>query len=894
MIGRQFGPYTIVAPLGAGGMGEVYRARDSKLGRDVAIKILPSHFTADAERRSRFAREARLLATLNHPHIGAIYGLEETDGVTALVLELVEGSTLADRLTRGPLPISEAIAIARQIAEALDSAHEKGIVHRDLKPTNIVLQSVANASGVPSGAARAKVLDFGLAKTMAFGAEGDLTHRASGTLDATAEGRILGTPAYMSPEQARGQAVDKRTDIWAFGCVLYEMLSGRRAFPGDTMSDTLVRILEREPDWTALPAATPAAVRTLLDRCLRKDPANRLHDIADARIELDDGTRPIATGSAPGVKPGVLDRSRQRLGWIVAAALALTLAGTILLNSRRVWPVAPQLVEFSIPAPEGWSFTGPSTQFAVSPDGQHVAFVATSRVGSSIWVRSLAAVEPRELPRTEGARNPFWSPDSQSIGFFANDQLKKVRASGGSPDVLCAAPGTTGRLAAAGTWNSDDVIVFGPFDDGHLFRISAKNPGTPTPVTTQETPGTHRWPWLLPDGQHFLFSAVAQTTSELRVGSLTAPGSAVIGTFDSPAAYAAGYLFFLNRDSLMSQSFNDKTRKLEGKPVPLGVQVGPSFFGPSFSVSATGRLVSLSPSGSTSQLTWLDRITGRPVGIVGDQGISYNLDLSPDGQRVAVDKLTPRPGGVPGFDIWVMDLATGRATRVTDDPANDFDPAWSPDGKHIVFNSARLGGWSLFMHSSDGSGGDVPVLKSGTDRDTYAVASWSRANDLVFNVLSKNNPGGDLWTLSMVGDRTPKAYVNSKSREAHGTFSPDGRWVAYQSNASGRSEIVVRPFPSKDPAQPVSRDGGTHPRWRGDGKELFLLSREGTMMAVGFDATNGVPEGVPRALFPTQLRPEVRVSRPYAVTKNGDRFLLPIFADAPLRAVLDWRTLLNR
>ena len=388
------------------------------------------------------------------------------------------------------------------------------------------------------------------------------------------------------------------------------------------MSDTFVRILEREPDWTALPAATPVAVRTLLDRCLRKDPANRLHDIADARIELDDGTRPIATGSAPGVKPGVLARSRQRLGWIVAVALALALAGTILLNSRRAWPVAPQLVEFSIPAPEGWSFTGPSTQFAVSPDGQHVAFVATSRVGSSIWVRSLAAVEPRELPGTEGARNPFWSPDSQSIGFFANNQLKKVRASGGSPDVLCAAPGTTGRLAAGGTWNSDDVIVFGPFDGGHLFRISAKNPGTPTPVTTQETPGTHRWPWLLPDGQHFLFSAVAQTTSELRVGSLTAPGSAVIGTFDSPAAYAAGYLFFLNRDSLMSQSFNEKTRKLEGKPVPLGVQVGQSFFGPPFSVSATGRLVSLSPSGSTSQLTWLDRITGRPVGIVGDQGIS--------------------------------------------------------------------------------------------------------------------------------------------------------------------------------------------------------------------------------------------------------------------------------
>ena len=888
MIGRQLGPYTIVAPLGAGGMGEVYRARDTKLGRDVAIKILPSHFMADPERRARFAREARLLATLNHPHIGAIHGLEETDGLTALVLELVEGPTLADRLARGPLPIADVLAIARQIAEALEAAHEKGIVHRDLKPANVVLQSTVNASGVPSGDVRAKVLDFGLAKSMALGLEGDLTQRP-GSLDGTEEGRILGTPAYMSPEQARGQAVDKRTDIWALGCVLFEMLSGRRAFSGDTISDTFVSILEREPDWTALPAGTPAAVRTLLDRCLRKDAGNRLHDIADARIELDDGSKPIAvTRSADDVAQGVLHRSRQRLGWIVAAALALALAGTMLLNNRRVPPTAPQLVEFQIPAPQGWSFSGASPQFAVSPDGGHVAFVATSKVGTSIWVRSLAAVEPRELSGTGGAKNPFWSPDSRSIGFFANGQLKRVLASGGSPNVLCATD--TGGFRAFGTWNSDDVIVFGPFDGGHLFRINATKPGTPTPVTTQATIGTHLWPWFLADGQHFLFHAVEGETSELRVGSLTAPGSEVIGTLDSPVAYAAGYLFFVHNDNLMAQSFNEETRRPQGEPVPLGVQVGPLGFHTQFSVSATGRLVFASPSGSTSQLTWLDRTTGRPVGIVGDQGIFNNLDLSPDGQRVAVDKLTPRPGGVPAIDIWVIDLATGIATPVTDDPANDLDPAWSPDGKHIVFNSNRLGGWSLFMRPSDGSGGDMPLLKSGTE--SYTVAAWSGANDLVFNVFGKNNPDGDLWTLSMSGDRTPKAYVTSKHAERNGAFSLDGRWVAYQSNASGRSEIVVRPFPSKGPAQPVSRNGGAYPRWRGDGKELFFLSPEGTMMAVGFDATNGVPEGVPRALFPAHIRGDN--SRPYAVARNGDRFLFPIVADAPLRVVTDWRALLNR
>ena len=347
MIGRQLGPYTITAPLGAGGMGEVYRARDSKLGRDVAIKILPSHFTADPERRSRFAREARLLATLNHPHVGAIYGLEEIDGVTALVLELVEGPTLADRLARGPLPIAEALAIARQLAEALDAAHEKAIVHRDLKPANIVLQGAASASGVPSSDQRARVLDFGLARTIAGGLDGDLTERPPGSFDGTAEGRILGTPAYMSPEQARGHAVDRRTDIWAFGCVLFEMLAGRRAFAGDTVSDTFVSILEREPEWTALPAATPASIRTLLERCLRKDPRKRLHDIADARIELEDANQPVAsTRSAVDVAPARPARGRERLAWIAAGVLALALGGTMLVNRREVPRRAPSSSSF--------------------------------------------------------------------------------------------------------------------------------------------------------------------------------------------------------------------------------------------------------------------------------------------------------------------------------------------------------------------------------------------------------------------------------------------------------------------------------------------------------------------------------------------------------------------
>jgi eukaryotic-like serine/threonine-protein kinase len=891
MIGRQLGPYTFVAPLGAGGMGEVYRAHDSTLGRDVAIKILPSHFTTDPERRSRFAREARLLATLNHPHIGAIYGLEDIDGMTALILELVEGPTLADRLARGPLPIAEALAIARQLAEALDAAHEKGIVHRDLKPVNIVLQSTANAAGVPSGDVRAKMLDFGLAKTIAVGLEGDLTQRPSGSLDGTEEGRILGTPAYMSPEQARGQAVDKRTDVWAFGCVLFEMLSGRRAFAGDTISDTFVSILEHNPDWAALPAETPAAIRTLLERCLRKDPRTRLHDIADARIELDDGSKPLAsTKSAPdAARPRSFGR-RDRLGWIVAVVLALALGGTLLLYRRGVPPAAPALVEFPILPPEGSKFTKQQVEFAVSPDGRHVAFIANSKAGSSLWVRSLAAVDPRPLRGTEGARNPFWSPDSQSIGFFAGNQLKTVLASGeaavvpfpGSESFAPAMDAIGG--APSGTWSSQDIVVFGPSNDGSLRQTNMKRGGMPTPATTRET-ALHRRPRFLPDGQRFLYLS---GQSELRVGSLTTADTIVIGTFESPVVYSAGHLLFTRGGNLMAQSFNEETLRLEGNPAPLRVQINGGLPGfPVFSASPNGPLVFLPPPTSEPQLTWLDR-DGRRVGLVGNPGVvGVNLDLSPDGQQVAFSSNDATGHG----DIWLMELATGRATPLTDNAAGDTDAAWSPNGKQIVFNSGRLGGLSLFLRASDGSGVDVPLVKyEKSVAKNFTVASWSRADVLIFNAYDQS-ADSDLWTLSMSGGRTPKIFLSSKHSEMNGTFSPDGRWVAYQSNASGRYEVVVRPYPNKDPAQTISHDGGKYPRWRGDGKELFFVSPDGTLMAADFDAATGRSRGVPQPLFSTQIR--FGDNRPYAVDKSGQRFLLKVAPDPRLVAVMDWRTLLN-
>ena len=595
---------------------------------------------------------------------------KRADGVTALVLELVEGPTLADRLARGPLPVPEALAIAHQIAEALDAAHEKGIVHRDLKPANIVLQSAANASGVPSGAARAKVLDFGLAKTMAFGAEGDLTQRASGTLDGTAEGRILGTPAYMSPEQARGQAVDKRTDIWAFGCVLFEMLSGRRAFPGDTMSDTLVSILEREPDWTALPTATPAAVRTLLDRCLRKDPANRLHDIADARIELDDGARPIAsTRSAGDVAPAVRGSNRQ-IVWMGATFLAgvMLTAGTFALLRQRSVPSASNSIESAMAPPSGTRFEVPSLPYALAPDGSHMAIVAVrGNAPPTLWIRPMGSREARQVPDTEGAETPFWSPDSRRIGFFAGNKLKKVLVSGGAPSDVCDAIG--GTAGGGGAWNRDDVIVF-KSAAGHLQKVLATG-GAPTPVTAligRDT--THRWPWFLPDGQYFLFLALGEGPPQLRLGSLTSTESTPIGAIRTSAMYAAGHLLFVD-DTLMAQPFDTRSRQLTGNPIPLNARVGvmPATGRISVSVSEANLLAYRDPVQNESLLTWMDR-KGNHVGSVGEPGSYTNLGLSPDDRQVAVS--WARDGN---RDIWVIDVARdGDERRITSHPACRIRP----------------------------------------------------------------------------------------------------------------------------------------------------------------------------------------------------------------------------
>jgi Tol biopolymer transport system component len=885
VIGRQLGAYTILAPLGIGGMGEVYRARDTKLRRDVAIKILPSHFTADPERRTRFAREARLLATLNHSNVGAIYGLEETEGLTALVLELVEGPTLAERLARGPLTIPEALAIARQIGEALEAAHEKGIVHRDLKPANIVLQDATNAAGVPLGETRAKVLDFGLAKTMAARLGADLTQRPSRSLEGTAEGSILGTPAYMSPEQARGLAVDKRTDIWAFGCVLFEMLTGRRAFDGDTISDTFVSILERQPDWAALPTETAPLIRTVLQKCLRKDPRKRLHDIADALIEIEDDASSGAPGGAALANAAdALRKKREWLAWAMAIALGVALVGVALFTRHSKSQGPTDAVTFTIDAPMDSRIS--SGQFAISPDGRQIVFALRAQGERRLWVRSLDTLELRRLPGTEGAANPFWKPDSQAVGFFANGLLKSVRLNGGAPISLC-------RGFGQGAWNQDDVIVFGGnrglLNGFALQRVSAWG-GTPAAITSLTGDEfAHGSPSFLPDGQHFLYVAQRIAASDLRVGSLTSEASVSLGSFESNAEYAAGYLFSVRDGSLIAQRFDAETHRLQNSSSYIAAKVGYNLNRGMFSVSATGRLAY--SVGSTQQrLTWVDR-QGKVLTTVGDAGSFFNIDLSPDEEHVAVSRSVQRPGARAQVDIWRIDLArSGLATRLTDDPGQEWDPRWSPDGTRIAFTHAETpaSNHNLFVRPADASGQNTPLSKVGN----ITTPDWSHDGRFILYTEDASGPG-DLWTLSMAGDRAPIPLVKTQHGNSAGAFSPDDRWVAFQSDVSGRLEVYVRPFPAQAGEFPISREGGGSPRWRGDGKELFYLALDGTMMAVSIDAANPFRAGTPKTLFPTSSI--CCGGRPYAVTNDGQRFLMAIpEPSAPIVALLNWPARLTK
>jgi eukaryotic-like serine/threonine-protein kinase len=870
--GTRLGAYEILTLLGSGGMGEVYRARDTKLGRDVAVKVLPELFAADADRVARFRREAQLLASLNHPHIGAIYGLEESNGTTALILELIEGPTLADRLANGAVSLDEGLLIARQIAEALEAAHEKGVIHRDLKPANIKI--------TPAGVV--KVLDFGLAKiSRVSGDEPEVSQAATRTAAGTRVGVILGTASYMSPEQSRGLTVDKRTDVWAFGCVLYELLTGRRAFEGATPSDTLAAVLGREPEWARLPAATPPSIRRSLQRCLHKDPGQRFRDSGDLRILIDDALSappeeqlPIGTAS-----------SRSTWPWKVGAFVVLLALGALAtyLWTRPSAPVETFRVSISAPGP-----VTPQLSGAISPDGRSLAFVATGPSGKSmLWVRPLEALEARELPGTERAAHPFWSPDGRSLGFLSDAKVKRVALAGGAVQTLADAPAP---FRTGASWSRDGVILFSPWPDRLAMVPAAGGPAT-TVITADRTKQQTalRWPDFLPDARHFLYFAQSEMP-EFRgvyVGSLDSKETRLVLNTDIRAKYGPpGYLLSLRDEALMAQPFDTRSLELHGEPSVIadGIWFVRTANHASFSASQTGVLTYVNASLWNNQLSWFDR-SGRPLGPVGppDRYAVRTPQLSPDGRRIAVGR-----GEFDRGDIWILDASSGTPSRVTFGPEGDGVPVWAANGRQIMFQT----GPRVIVKNLD-LGTEEIVFESASD----SVADWS--HDGRYIVLSRH--GSDLWAVALVGDRRPFPFLETPANETQAQLSPDGKWIAYTSNESGRDEVYVQSFPVPGGKRQVSTDGGVMPRWRRDGKELFYLAANQFMMAVSIGNAISLELRTPVPLFRTRVLVQgsesTGLATDYDVTADGQRFLLigpPQDPGPPMTVVLNWTAALKK
>ncbi len=903
MIGSRLGGYEITGKLGEGGMGEVYRATDAKLRREVAIKVLPAAFAEDADRLARFEREAQVLAQLQHPSIASIYGLEESGGVRALVMELAPGEDLADRLKRGPFPLDEALAVARQIAGALEAAHEKGIVHRDLKPANVKL--------APDGTV--KVLDFGLAKAMdppaGSSASADLarspTLMNSPTMTAaqgTQLGVILGTAAYMSPEQARGQAVDKRADIWSFGVVLHEMLSGRPLFAADTVSDTLASVLKNEIDLAKLPAGTPASVRRLLRRCLERNPKDRLHDIADARIELLEATN---RAGEPGLEPSPTESaphrgSAWRLPLVAAVALALGLAAGWF---ARPTPRPAPLVRASILAPEGTDLVpigdaaGP---VAVSPDGTQLAFTARDGAGvKRLYVQSLAAGKARVIPSSEGARYPFWSPDSRSLGFFNTEQLLRVDPAEGAP--LALAPANDAR---GGSWGTNGTIVYAPSYDTPLLQISARG-GPPAPASVldgKRSEGTHRFPSFLPDGRHFLFeargySAWMRASDGVFVGSLDDPEKRVrLLPHATNATYTSGRLLFVRNGDLCTQRFDPEKLALTG---PVSILVRDVRFDRRYSLgvfsAAAGVLALQHGAGQdANELVWLDR-AGRRGERLGDAAVHDGVELSPDATQVLVSRFDPATSRA---HLEVFDLARRTSTRLTFGEADDYCPIWSPDGTEVLFARVTDQGIGLWVKPADGSAAERR-FRPETRGEVLFPLDWVPDGN---RVLLSSLPGGSLptglWTLPASGEGPPERFTDSLGNGDLGQLSPDSRWVVFDANEGKGSRTFLARFPDTGGRWQLAEDSAAYSRWARGGRELVYLDLDSAQAtALPVDLSGKAPHfGVPEQLFPV-APPSINGSS-FDVTPDGNRFLfvlpVPDARPTPYRLILNWERLLEQ
>jgi eukaryotic-like serine/threonine-protein kinase len=862
--GTKLGSYEVAAQIGAGGMGEVYRAHDTKLGRDVAIKVLPPNFVNDPERLTRFQREARMLAALNHANIATIYGLEQSDGVTCLVMELVPGETLQERIKRdGAIPIEEALKIAAQIAEALEAAHEKGIIHRDLKPANVKV--------TPEG--KVKVLDFGLAKAFERdAASDDPSNSPTLSAAATMQGVILGTAAYMSPEQARGRAVDKRTDIWAFGCLLYELLTGKQAFHGESTTEILASVLREVPDWQAVPISTPSKVRDLLRRCLQKEKNERARDAGDARIQIEEALAAPASSEQAGTpsEKGIWALGRQ--GLILSACALLLVAastGVAIWNLKPAPAPAQQPVTRTvITLPPGSQLAGldDGPAVALSPDGTHLAYVAREGGTQQIYLRPMDSLESKPIPGTEGAVDPVFSPDGQWLAFFADERLKKISISGGSAIILSDAVNSYGA-----DWTSQGRIGFANQNGKALQQVPDAG-GTRQPLTRLEGGEVgHRWPEFLPGGKAVLFASGATATnfSNAWVAVQT------VGTSDrrnlvqggmNPRYALSGHLVYAQGGSLMAAPFDPQRLAVTGTAVPVieGVLQSHTNGGAQYSISDTGSLVYISGGvqSAQSRLVWVSR-NGAEQPLAAPARAYMDPRLSPDGRRLAVAISEQET------QEWIYDFSRNTLTRFTFEGNYNLNPVWTPDGKRIAFESNKEGPPNLFWQMADGSGG---LERLNVSESIQAPNSWTSDGQLLAFVELNSMSGVHMWVLRM-SDRKALPFIRTPSNETLPRFSPDGRWLAYMSDESGRYEIYVQSYPGPGGKWQISTEGGTAPVWNPNGRELFYRSGD-KMMAVDTPATPGFTAGTPRMLFEgTYVTPPIPIVN-YDVSPDGQRFLM--------------------
>jgi serine/threonine protein kinase/Tol biopolymer transport system component len=899
--GARLGPYEILGLLGSGGMGEVYRARDTRLARDVAIKVLPSSFSADLDRLRRFEQEARAAAALNHPNILAVYDIG-SQPAPYIVSELLDGETLADRLTTGqPLPVRKAIDYGIQVANGLAAAHDKGVVHRDLKPGNVFVTSTG----------RVKILDFGLAKLV------ESQPVVAGTVIATmapetGAGVVLGTVGYMAPEQVRGLPVDHRADLFAFGAILYEMLAGHRAFSGDTGAEAMTAILKEDPvDLSSAERHLPPALTRIVDRCLEKNPSARFQSAGDLAFALEALSTPSGSIETAPI-PRVLRARIATLPWIIVAVLAVALVGVLASALLRRTPEAVRTIRFSVPLPEGWQLAlantqGTPTSLTISPDGRRIATVARRADGqNTILIRSLDSTTAQPLAGTDGVGSMFWSPDSRFLAFFADQKLKKIDVTGGPPTTLCDAA----RAIGGGTWSRDNVIVFSMLEaGGYALKQVPASGGIPTDAFPPQTGYSRIRPFFLPDGRHVLFAAAkggsAGLSSTVPIYAAALGSAEAVKLFDSGSTnvqYAQGHLLFLREATLMAQPFDAERLRITGEVFPVADQIQRQGVLPPyglFSASEDGVLVFA--SGMTSavgfQLTWVDR-TGKPVASVGDRGLYLGLSVSPDSTRAAV------VNGL-GQDLWVVDLVRGVQTRLTFGTGPYYLPVWSPEGGRIAFareppESGPSTPPDLYVKASNGTGTEELLLKGGAPLD------WSPDGRFLLVARFGTVSQVDLWVLPLSGDRKPFAVATSNVSKYPARFSPDGRWIAYASAETGRQEVYVIPF---DPARAarhedvqgkwqVSTSGGSIPAWRGDGKEIFFFNNEtNAMMAAAVNGAGAAFEvGASQTLFRIPQPPvqNQTAGLPFDVTRDGQRFLIRVDEDrtalaAPSpTAVVNW------